>query len=228
MNLRSRLPLLALISGALLFTLVPAPAHAEGIVGQAVSQLSISWPWYLVRASGLVAAGCLLLIVLSGIGFITGHTFKLIQPIAGWATHRALGIAMTVSLLVHMTMLLFDRFVPFSLAAVLVPFVSTYRPAELAGVSVGSIYVAYGVIAFYAITLIVLTSLIWIEQKVRIWRLIHFLSYLVAVLVFFHALMLGTDLQHGILRTLWIGAGTLFLVAVVARLWRAGTLDRND
>ena len=226
--IKYRFIIFAAFCSLVLLAAAPTAVHAQNIAGQVVNQVANSWPWYLVRASGFVAAFCLFLIVLSGIGFITGHTFKFIQPIAGWATHRALGIALTVSLLIHMTGLLLDHFVSFNLAAILIPFASTFRPTTLAGINLGSVYVAYGVVAFYLIAIIVLTSLIWIDNKARVWRLIHFLSYLVAALVFFHGLMLGTDLQGGLLRPLWIIAGLVFAAAVIARLWRVGTLSKSE
>lgn len=183
-----------------------------------------SWPWYIIRASGIVAAVCLIILLLSGIGFITGHTYKLLPPLTGWATHRSIGITAGIAVLIHMFGLLFDHYAPFTILQILVPWVSDYKPATIFGLHLGSFYVAVGVFAFYAMLAIIVTSLVWVERKPHTWKLIHFLSYLVMVLIFVHALFLGTDMSHGIMRMLWIALSVVVGLASLSRLWRARTL----
>lgn len=182
-----------------------------------------SWPWYVTRASGLVAAVSLVILMLSGIGQVTGFMFKFLEPLTAWATHRALGIIFGVSVLVHIGVLLFDHFAPFSLFQLLIPWLSDYKPVTLLGFKLGSLWVAFGVFAFYGVIAIVLTSYIWIEKKPTYWKLVHLASYFVLLLVFFHALFLGTDLAHGIFRALWLFAGYALVGLIVHRLYRART-----
>lgn len=188
------------------------------------SQLKQSWPWYVTRASGLIAGVCLIIMMLSGVGLVTGHTFRFLEPLTAWATHRALGITFAIAVVVHVVMLLFDHFVPFSIPEIFVPWLSQYKPVTLFGVNVGSLWVALGVLALYLSILIVLTSLFWIDKKQKTWKVSHLLSYLVVVFVFFHALFLGTDTGSGWLRWVWIAAGVAILVAMIARLKRVGRL----
>src|SRR6185369_14808294 len=172
---------------------------AEGLL----DRLAATWPWYVTRASGLVAALALVLLMLSGTGFITGRTFAFLEPITAWATHRALGIVLGVSVLIHVAALYFDTFVPFGLKDLLVPFASSYRP----------LYVTLGIIALYVLLAIVLTSLFWINKKPKTWKIAHLLSYVAMALVFVHALYLGTDISSGILRIVWVMLGVLVLAA---------------
>ncbi len=183
-----------------------------------------SWSWYVVRASGITAAVSLVLLMLSGIGAVTGFTFSFLEPITAWATHRALGITFGVSVLLHMFLLIFDKFVPFKLSEILVPFLSKYQPVTLFGFHLGSFWVALGVVSFYLTAAVVISSLLWVDKHPKLWRLTHFLSYLILAFVFVHALYLGTDLAHGVLRWSWIGFGVLTAWAVVHRLWRARTI----
>lgn len=192
--------------------------------GKFTSRIETSWPWYLTRASGLVAAVSLVILLLSGIGQITGHTYRFLDPLTSWASHRALGIAFGVSVLVHVGALLFDHFVQFSIWQLLVPWLSDYKPVTLLGINVGSLYVALGVIALYLVAIIIITSLLWVEKKPATWKLIHLLSYVTVAFVFVHAIFLGTDLAHGWLRWTWIGLNIAVLVAVLARLMRAKTI----
>ncbi len=200
----------------------------ETIPGETLTQIITkraehSWPWYIVRASGIVAGVSLVALMLSGIGSVTGHFFKLLEPITAWATHRALGIAFVASVVIHMVTLLFDKFAPFTILHLLVPWASPLKPITLFGVNLGSLFVALGVLAFYGSIIVLITSLFWIEKKPHLWKLVHFVSYAVIAAVFIHGLYLGTDTGHGIGRVLWVLGGIAVLLAVIIRLKRART-----
>ncbi len=192
--------------------------------GKFTSRAKTSWPWYVTRASGLVAAVSLVILLLSGIGQITGYTYRLLDPLTSWASHRALGIAFGISVLVHVGSLLFDHFVQFSIWQLLIPWLSDYKPLTLFGIHLGSLYVALGVIALYLVAVIIITSLLWVEKKPATWKLIHLLSYVTIAIVFVHAIFLGTDLAHGVFRWSWIGLNILVFIAALTRLRRAKTI----
>lgn len=203
-------------SNSIIVQTIPGPTVAQKITDQAHT----SWPWYLTRGSGMIAAAALVILMLSGIGQVTGYTYKYIEPLTAWASHRALGIIFGLSVLVHMFSLLFDHFLPFSFSQILVPWLSNYKPVTLFGWQLGSLYVAMGVIAFYLTVLVVVTSLLWVEKKPYLWKTIHLLSYLVLAMVFVHALYVGTDTSHGWVRSIWIAGAGAILLASVHRLWR--------
>jgi len=206
--------------GTIVVQTIPGPTVAQKLADRTKS----SWSWYLVRGAGFVAAAALVVLMLSGMGLVTGFTFRFLEPLTAWATHRALGIVFGISILLHMLGLFFDHFVPFNLVQLLVPWVSDYKPVTIFGVNVGSLYVALGVLAFYGVALVILTSLLWVEKKPYLWKLVHLLSYLVMIFVFIHALYLGTDLTHGVLRWAWIATGFGVAGVVLYRLWRAKTV----
>lgn len=207
-------------SGSIVVQTIPGPSIGEKLVTRANS----SWAWYVSRGSGLVAALALVLLLISGIGQVTGYTFRLLEPLIAWASHRALGIIFAVASAVHIFSLLFDHFVPFSLPELFVPWLSHYKPVTLFGVQLGSLYVALGVLSLYATVLIIVTSFLWVEKKPILWKFVHLLSYLVMVFVFIHALYLGTDLQGGVLQSIWIGVAALIAFLTIYRLWRARTI----
>jgi len=60
----------------------------------AVKRATLSWEWYVVRASGFLAAGLVFLLMLSGIGQVTGYTYKFLEPLKAWALHKAMGLAL--------------------------------------------------------------------------------------------------------------------------------------
>jgi predicted ferric reductase len=196
------------------------PVQGPNVSKQLETRAKSSWPWYITRAAGFVAAISLVLLMLSGIGFITGTTFRFLEPLTAWATHKAIAYTFGISVVVHVVALLFDKYVPFTIAQILIPFLSHYREVTIAGYHVGSLYVALGVFSLYFVLAIILTSILWIDKKPHTWKLFHFLAYLTMIFVFFHALYLGTDLTHGIFRILWIAFGISVAVAIVYRLRR--------
>lgn len=196
----------------------------ESLAKKLTNRVHGSWPWYITRASGLVAGFSLIVLMLSGIGQITGHTFKILDPLTSWASHRALGIAFSASVLIHVFSLLFDHFVPFNIFELLVPWVSSYKPITLFGVHLGSLYVALGILSFYLTILITMTSLFWINSHPKTWKFLHLTSYIVIALVFVHALFLGTDTANGLFRWLWLLVNVAVFVGMLARLKRVRTI----
>lgn len=194
-------------------------AGSSGIV-QVSNRVTASWPWYVTRASGLIAAGLLILLMLSGISLITGHHYKFMEPLKAWANHRILGISFAAAVLVHILSLLFDKYITFNIGDVFLPFASNYKPVQIGGWHLGSFGVASGVLAFYFVALVIITSLTIIEKSPFIWRLIHFLSYGLMFLVFLHALLIGTDIKYMIIRVMWWLLLVTVLVFCVQRLFR--------
>jgi len=188
-------------------------------------RIAVSWPWYVIRGSGFIAAGLLILLMLSGIGQVTGIIYRFIEPLKVWLIHKALGIALLVSIAFHISFLLIDHFVSFSLTQILLPFTSSYNNGtKLLGLPLGGLAVTMGVLAMYCAVVVVITSLGWIDTKQRAWRLLHYLSYVLAILAFLHALYAGTDVKYGTFRVFWVLLGLVIVVGIVARLWRVGTV----
>lgn len=199
----------------------------NGIHLFAASSLSQSWPWYLTRASGFIAAGLLILLLISGITSFTGHYFKFMEPLKAWANHRAIGIAFAVTALIHILSLLFDKFVSFDLVELFVPFASDYQRISVGNVAVGSLAMALGIFSLYMVGLIIYTSLTkTINTRPRLWKNTHYLSYGIMIFIFFHAIMIGTDLQQGIWRISWIILNVVVLGFMLFRIRRAGSLSR--
>lgn len=192
------------------------------------TQFSVSWPWYIIRGSGFVAAGLLILLMLSGIGQVTGLTYRFLEPVKAWTVHRAMALALCVAIALHAGFLLVDHFVHFSLAQILVPFQSTYtNGTKVGGIALGSLAVTLGILAMYGVAVIVASSLGLINRKKKVWRSLHYTSYFVMLAVFIHALYTGTDLRYGVFRAAWIGLIIIVALAVVSRLARAGSLKKE-
>ena len=201
---------------------------ASSTVQIAAKRVGSSWAWYIIRGAGFTAAAMLILLMLSGIGQVTGLTYRFIEPVKAWMVHKALAFALCAAIILHVTFLFFDHYVSFSLVQVMVPFVSHYNNGtKLFGVPLAGLGVTLGILAAYGVAIIVLTSLGWIDSKKGTWRLLHYLSYFVMFFVFLHALYTGSDLKYGIFRAVWIFLIFVVLLAIISRLGRAGTLSNT-
>mgnify|MGYP000849703479 FL=1 len=194
----------------------------------AVTSFNTSWPWYVIRASGISAVALLILIMVSGIGMVTGLTYRFIEPLKAWSIHRAMAIAMSLLAIIHVSFLLIDSFAKYNVLDVLIPFKVQFEQSQVFGINVGSFYNALGIFSLYMLPFIVLSSLFFIESKKKLWELLHYLSYPFMVLVYFHTLFLGTDFKHGVLRLLWIVFGLVLAVLTVTRLARLGSLKQTE
>jgi predicted ferric reductase len=201
---------------------------AASTVQVVTHRVGSSWPWYIIRGAGFVAAGLIILLMLSGIGQVTGIIYRYIEPIKAWAIHKALALALCGAIVVHIGFLLIDKYVRFNIVQLLVPFASRYNNGtRVLGMPLGALAVTFGILSMYGVAIIVASSLGWIDTKKKTWKLLHYISYAVAFLIFLHAVYVGSDLKYGTFRMVWIAAGFVVLLGIAARLWRVRVIKKR-
>lgn len=187
-----------------------------------------AFPWYVIRVSGLLGLGLMGLLMLSGIGQVTGLTYRFIEPLKAWAIHKAVALGLVAVIGIHVLFVLLDSFMPFSLKQILVPFTSSYtNGTTLLGLSLAGWAVGLGVLAMYAVVIIVSSSLGWIDSKKRAWHWLHYLSYFAMGATLLHAVTVGTEFKEGSWRFLLLAGTVVVLLGVISRLMRAGSLRRK-
>lgn len=187
-----------------------------------------AFPWYIIRVSGLLGVGLMGLLMLSGIGQVTGLTYRFIEPLKAWAIHKALALGLVAVIAVHVLTLLVDSYMPFSLKQILVPFASSYtNKTTILGVSLGSWGITLGILAMYGLIIVVASSLGWIDSKKKAWHWLHYLSYFIMGAALVHALGVGTEFKDGSWRLLLLAGVVVVGIGVISRLMRAGSLRRH-
>jgi DMSO/TMAO reductase YedYZ heme-binding membrane subunit len=168
--------------------------------------MSAQLPWYVARASGMVAWGLLAGSVLWGLAMTTRTFQRHVRRPWLLDLHRFLGGLALVFTFVHVLAIMGDTYVHFGLAQVLVPLASKWHP----------IGVAFGIVGLYLLAAVEVTSLArkWLPHK--LWRRVHFLSFPLYLVTTAHLLTAGTDRRHpGVLLTVMVTtAAVLALVAV--------------
>ncbi|MGZ4188611.1 MAG: ferric reductase-like transmembrane domain-containing protein [Actinomycetota bacterium] len=139
--------------------------------------------WYVARSCGIVAWGLLTLSVLWGLFVSTRLLGKKAPPAWLLDLHRFLGSLSVTFVGLHLVGLWADTYVHFGPSQLFLPFVSRWKPGA----------VAWGVVGFYVLIAIELTSLAMKRIPRRVWKNVHRTSFVLYAVATVHALTAGTD-----------------------------------
>ena len=162
--------------------------------------------WYLSRSSGIVAYLALWLAMVLGLS-LTNRFARL------WAggpavadVHQFSSLLALVLVVFHVVILLGDRYAEYRVEQLLIPFTAWQHEP---------IWVGLGQIALYLALLVTFTSYARRTIGVRAWRLIHYTSFGVFVLVLAHGIGAGTDSSSGVMLAVYLltGCSVVFLMA---------------
>lgn len=196
---------LALLVGSVLILRSPAGPLVTGLADHLFALSSVQSIWYVTRAAGIVAYLLLWLSTAWGLAVSS----KILDPTMPRAftfdAHEFLSLLALGFTALHVGVLLIDRYLPFSVAQVLVPFAAPYRP----------VWVGLGVIGLYLTVLVSATFYVrrWIGPGV--FRGIHYLSYLGYGVVALHVWFAGTDTALLATRLIYL-ASVLVIVFLIA------------
>jgi sulfoxide reductase heme-binding subunit YedZ len=203
----STLLVLGLILLAALFSLTPTGQ----VLGQWLKSFfaldSVQLWWYVTRASGIVAYLLLWLSMMLGLGVTSKFFDRLLDRVFTYDFHQFISLLSIAFVVLHVAVLLFDRYLPYSLGQILVPFISPYRP----------FWVGLGVIGFYLTLLVTVTFYLRKRIGMHAFRVIHVLSlvgYLGATL---HGIYAGTDSPLTAMQFLY--KGTALAVIFLTIFW---------
>ncbi len=155
--------------------------------GQSVSGLlaldSLHVWWYISRAAGL--AGYLLFWLSTVWGFaISSKIFdSFLERTFTYDFHEHLSLLSIGFVILHVIVLLLDKYEPLSWVEILVPFASAYRP----------FWIGIGIIGFYLSVLVTITFYLRSYISMQAFRTIHYLSVASYIVSFAHSIASGTD-----------------------------------
>ena len=164
---------------------------------------SIQIWWYVTRASGIIAYLLLWFSTVLGLAVTSKYLDGMLDRLFTYDFHEFISLLSIAFTLVHVSVLMLDRYMPYSLVQILVPFISPYRP----------FWVGVGVIAFYMILLVTITFYLRNRIGTRAFRTIHVVSLLGYIGVTLHGYFAGTDTALPSMKILYdvSGLAVLFL-----------------
>jgi sulfoxide reductase heme-binding subunit YedZ len=163
--------------------------------------------WIILRAAGIGSYIALWLAVDWGLIATTSLVTKRVSKPTSTLFHGVVASAGLALLVIHLGGLLVDRFMPFGLLDLLIPLRAGYR----------TLAVSFGVIAMYAMVLILVTS--WVRKRLgtKVWRAIHLLAIPTFTMALAHGVFAGTDSSRPWMFAIYVVTGLLTLFLVIVR-----------
>ncbi|MFB5192556.1 ferric reductase-like transmembrane domain-containing protein [Alicyclobacillus fastidiosus] len=185
------------IAGANVVTHVidPAPATANELY------------WYMARSSGFTSYGLLSLAVLLGASSSSGVWDRLKLRKLITQVHQYSAILVFPFLFFHLWGLYSDKSILFTWTSILVPFVDSYRVVPT----------GLGILVLYGWILLIVTSYFREKIGVKVWRVIHIVSFPMFILVTLHSLLSGSDTGKLWSSLVYLVPSVLFVILVFRR-----------
>jgi methionine sulfoxide reductase heme-binding subunit len=139
--------------------------------------------WYVTRAAAVSSYLVLTLVVLLG---ISRSLVRISGSHASWVLdeiHQFLALLVAALVSLHLLSLFLDPLIPFSLLNFALPIAEPYRPLA----------VDLGVLSLYGLVIVLLSS--WLRRYIKhtTWRTLHYISFVVFLLVTLHGVLAGSD-----------------------------------
>jgi len=162
--------------------------------------------WYLSRGSAFVAMS--LLWVSMALGLTITNKMARIWPgaPAAFAIHEYVSLLGLSFAIFHALVLMGDHYIKFSLAQIVVPFSTTnFKP----------LWVGLGQVGFYVWLLVALSFYVRSKIGPKVWRAIHYISFLCFCMALYHGVSSGTDTKEFWAQAYyWVAGGSLIFLLV--------------
>jgi predicted ferric reductase len=176
---------------------------------------SVQMWWYITRSAGIIAY--LLLWFSTAWGLAVSN--KILDPILHrtftFDFHQFISLLAIGFLILHISVLTLDHYLPFTWAQVLIPFIAPYR----------ALWVGIGVISFYLIILVTVTFYLRRRIGMRTFRAIHVVSLIGYLGATLHGLYAGTDAPLPAMQIMY--KGTLLAVVFLLAYWIIAALQHK-
>lgn len=162
--------------------------------------LPTTWEW--IRILGLLAYFYFTVAVIFGL--LRKSAFVQSQKNLIYHTHTIASWMGFATLIAHMLLLLIDKYEPYTVKELLIPFSSEYEP----------LFSTFGILGFYTFFIVMFTSDLLIKVLNRkLWKGIHFLVLPAWLLSLFHGMLIGTDTTNSLVMWFYIiTAGSVILI----------------
>jgi predicted ferric reductase len=161
--------------------------------------------WYVTRSAGIIAYLLLWLSTVWGLAVPSKIISPLLDQSYTFDFHQFISLLSIGFALLHILVLTFDRFLPYSTLQILIPFLSPYRP----------FWVGIGVISFYIILLVTITFYLRSRIGMSTFRAIHIFSLVSYLGVTLHGLYAGTDSPLLSMQLLYRGTGLVVIFLTI-------------
>lgn len=173
--------------------------------------------WYLGRASGIFAFILLTGGVVFGLVISSRAFIKIVPGALAYEVHRFIAWLALATVVLHFSSFFFDDFLQLKVMEALVPFLMSRDLKTTLGFDVG-ITAALGIIAFYLMIILVLTSEFRAKISLKVWRRIHYVSFLTYILFVLHGFLSGTDSEEWWMQVIYSVSVSIVAFLILIRI----------
>ena len=201
--------LLAMILGSIYY-FISSVGPVNALFGRIFSLDSQQLMWFITRSAGIIAYLLLWLSMVWGLAIPSKIIGRHLNGDFTFDFHQFISLLSLGFLGLHIFILTADRYLPFTIAQILVPFIAPYRP----------VWIGLGTLALYLLLLVTVTF--YFRQKIgmKAFRYIHFTSLVAYLGSVAHAFMAGTDSSLLVIQLMY--ATTFLVVVFLTVYWLAG------
>lgn len=164
--------------------------------------------WWISRSTGIVAWAVLTLSVIWGLALTTRLLGKFPKPAWMLDLHKHFASLASILVVVHIVSLMLDGYARFSLSDIFIPMHTQWKPGP----------VAWGIVSLYVLIAVQGTSLAKRHLPLKVWRMLHFLSYPLWALATAHFITAGTDAYEPVFAYTVIGTTILISALTMGRV----------
>lgn len=203
-----------LVAGYALFTSTVGTTILSGLNWLFSANSTQLW-WYVTRSAGVVAYLLLWFSTAWGLAIPSKFFSSVLSQDFSFDFHEFISLLTIGFVILHVSVLMIDRYLPYSIWQILIPFLSSYRP----------IWVGLGVISFYLIVLVTITFYIRNRIGMKAFRSIHWLSFVAYIGVALHGIYGGTDSPLAAMQLLY--RGTALVIIFLTVYWLVQKLQKR-
>jgi predicted ferric reductase len=163
--------------------------------------------WYITRSAGLIAYLLLWLSTAWGLAVPSRILNGVLHGSFTFEFHEFISLLAIGFTAVHVGILLFDQYAPFSLLQLALPFIADYRP----------LWTGIGILSLYLVLLVTVTFYLLGRIGMKAFRAIHMLSLLGYLGATLHGFMAGTDSSLPAVQLLY--GGTFLTIVFLLTYW---------
>lgn len=167
------------------------------------------WTWYISRASGLMGFALLYLSIFLGLTIRVPFLRKAFAPLYAMQAHCWIAFQATLFALIHAVILMFDKFINFSLLDIFIPYASSFEPG----------LIALGILGFYLMVILTASSYARKYMSQKLWRALHFMNIILYGSVVAHAYLLGSDMKNEIIGNIFIFMNVLLVIMMLVNMF---------
>ena len=149
---------------------------------------------------GLIAIACLAANFIVGFIIWKNVQIKLPYNLTFLGVHKFTGYSAAIAIILHVVLIPLDPKSKFTWGDLLLPLWTEHQPYAN----------TFGAVALYLIAVVVVSSYYKSQMKLKVWRVLHYLSYFAAVPLMFHSVLTDPKLEDHPID--WFDAEKIFVL----------------